>query len=113
TCQLPLRPGPVALWGDDPRGRASTLWRPWQREDLPMTEPSWPQDRRITVRDLQAATDARPRVPGRGGWAAGRYGGGPTGWALVASPVRHRRGPCRPAGPGTAGDVAPHRSSIR
>jgi len=32
-----------------------------------MTEPSWPQDRRITVRDLQAATDARPRAPGRGG----------------------------------------------
>src|SRR5262249_52873213 len=31
------------------------------REDLPMTESSWPQDRRITVRDLQAATDRGER----------------------------------------------------
>ena len=42
-----------------------------------------------------------------------RAGGILTGCCLAASPGRHRRGPCRPAGPGTAGGAVPRRSSIR
>jgi 3-methyl-2-oxobutanoate hydroxymethyltransferase len=35
---------------------APTWRRPWHKEDQAMTELTWPQDRRIAVRDLQAAT---------------------------------------------------------